>query len=203
MSCPGNLEVTIAQWERGVTSQHSRKMSSSSFFECANWAFHKVFQFCQSRIPFLCRWRRERIFGDLFHLPTWTVFLLQRLYSHCLQQVFSNQSQRAQHHWSRGKGTRKSQKIYSRKSNTKIIWLIEYSLLRVLVMIFFQASKDKDKLRKFLDEGDEITKTMLNHHDVLDKTSGEIEEAAAKTTMQIENRIEDLTKQVTTNWSFL
>ena len=125
-----------------------RKMSSSSFFECANWAFHKVFQFCQSRIPFLCRWRRERIFGDLFHPPTWTVFLLQRLYSHCLQQVFSNQSQRPQHHWSRGKGTRKSQKIWSRKSNTKIIWFIEYSLLRVLVMNFFSGFKRQRQVTK-------------------------------------------------------
>ena len=62
--------------------------------------------------------------------------------------------------------------------------------------VYFQASKDKDKLRKFLDDGDEITKTMLNHHDLLDKTSGEIEEAAAKTTMQIEKRVEELTKQV-------
>ena len=62
---------------------------------------------------------------------------------------------------------------------------------------FFQASKDKDKLRKFLDEGTEITKTMLNHHGLLNKASGEIEEAAAKTTMQIENRIEQLTRQVT------
>ena len=62
--------------------------------------------------------------------------------------------------------------------------------------VHFQASKDKDKLRKFLDEGDEITETMLNHHNLLNKTSGEIEEAAAKTTMQIEKRVKELTKQV-------
>ena len=37
---------------------------------------------------------------------------------------------------------------------------------------------------------------MLNHHDRLDKTSGEIEEAAEKTTMQIEKRVKELTKQV-------
>ena len=38
---------------------------------------------------------------------------------------------------------------------------------------------------------------MLNYHGHLNKASGETQEAAAKTTMQIENRIDQLTRQVT------